>query len=355
MRINPVIVAVAVVIAMAPASAGAQSPAGREGDWIVRDFRFHTGETLPELRLHFVTIGAPTGVPVLLLHGTGGSAATFTAGRFAAEMFGSGQPLDASRYFIVIPDAIGHGQSSRPSDGLRTRFPAYNYADMVAAQYRLVTEHLGIRHLRLVLGNSMGGMHAWLWAVTYPTFTDAIVPLASEPVAMGGRNWMLRRMVIDAIKSDPEWRGGNYEQQPSAWRTAQVYFNIATNGGARALYRATPTGEQADRELDRRLAQGRSGQDTNDVLYQMQSSRDYDPASALEKVEAVVLAINSADDERNPPELGVMEEGMKRLKRGRYVLLPVTDASRGHGTTGDVTLWKQHLVDLLRQTAPATR
>ena len=350
------------VVALAvffPAAVAAQAPTPRDGEWIVRDFRFHTGETLPELRLHYVTLGNPNGEPVLLLHGTGGSAATFTGARFMAEMFAPGQPLDASRYFIVIPEAIGHGRSSKPSDGLRTKFPAYNYDDMVAAQYRLLTEHLGIRHLRLVLGNSMGGMHAWMWAARYPTFVDAVVPMASLPAPMAGRNWMLRRMVIDAIRSDPEWRGGNYDKQPTAWRTAQAWFDIATNGGARAMYRATPTREQTDAQIERELADARASRtDTNDVLYQFDSARDYDPAPELGKIQAAVLAINAADDERNPPELGVMEEAIARLKNARYVLLPVTDASYGHSTTGaggNPAMWKQHLAELLRETPRSPR
>jgi homoserine O-acetyltransferase len=314
----------------------------------VRDFRFHTGETLAELRLHYTTLGAPTGTPVLLLHGTGQSGSSLLTDAFAGELFGAGQPLDASRYFIILPDAIGHGQSSKPSDGPRTKFPAYNYDDMVLAQYRLVTEHLGVRHLKAVLGSSMGGMQAWLWGEQYPGFMDALVPLASEPAAMAGRNWMLRRMVIDAIRRDPEWKNGNYSTQPTAWRSSQVFFNIATNGGALALYTAAPTRAQADAELDRRLAQGTTT-DTNDVLYQFESARDYDPSPGLERITARVLAINSADDERNPPELGVMEQAMKRLKNGRYVLLPMTSQSRGHGTTGNAALWKKELLTLLAQ------
>ena len=211
-----------------------------------RNFRFHTGEVLPELRLHYTTVGDPTGIPVLMLHGTGNSAARFLGDEFAGQLFGAGQALDAQRYYIIMPDGIGHGQSAKPSDGLKAKFPRYNYDDMVEAQYRLVTEHLGIRHLRMVIGTSMGGMHTWMWGVRYPGFMDALVPLASEPAAMAGRNWMLRRMVIDAIRQDPEWHDGNYTRQPTAWRTAQVYFNLATTGGALALYTASPTRQAAD-------------------------------------------------------------------------------------------------------------
>ena len=321
-------------------------PAPREGDWIVRDFRFHNGETLPGLRLHYTTIGAASGMPVLLLHGTGGEAASLLTPAFAGELFGRGQPLDASRYFIIIPDAIGHGRSSKPSDGPGVRFPRYNYADMVDAQYRLVTEHLGVRRLRVIIGTSMGGMHAWLWGGKYPSAMDAIVPLASEPAAMGGRNWMLRRMVIDAIRTDPAWHNGNYTTPPTRWQSANVFYGIATSGGARALYRSASAGAAADAELDRRLSSA-SDDDANDVLYRMESARDYDPGPLIDRITARVLAINSADDERNPPELGVMEDAMHRLKHGRYVLLPISDESRGHGTTGRAALWKQHLADLL--------
>lgn len=324
----------------------AQYPAPQQGNWIACDFRFHTGEVLPELRIHYTTVGAPTGIPVLVLHGTGNSAARLLDKEFGGELFGPGQPLDATRYFIVMPDAIGHGSSSKPSDGLRARFPAYNYDDMVLAQYRLITEHLRIRHLGLVLGTSMGGMHAWMWGYTYPDFVDAILPLASEPAAMAGRNWMLRKMVIDAIRQDPGWKGGAYEQQPTEWRRFQVFFNLATTGGALAMFTTSPSRAQADAELARLLAQTPTG-DTNDVLYQFDSARDYDPTPHIGRISARVLAINATDDERNPPELGVMEQAMGRLKNGKYVLLPVTGLNRGHSSTYNAALWKNHLTEFL--------
>ena len=217
------------LIALAPAAA--QYPAPKEGSWIARDFRFHTGEVMPELRLHYRTVGEPSGEPVLILHGTTGSGASMLSPAFAGELFGPGQPLDASKYFIILPDAIGHGKSSKPSDGLRAKFPRYNYDDMVAAQYKLVTEGLGIRHLRLVLGNSMGGMHTWIWGVAHPDFMDALVPMASQPTEMASRNWMMRRLIIDAIRNDPDWKGGDYAEQPRAFRVANVFYGIATNGG----------------------------------------------------------------------------------------------------------------------------
>src|SRR5574341_2257900 len=224
----------------------ADYPAPKEGTWVVRDFRFHTGEVLPELRLHYTTVGAPTGEPVLILHGTTGSGAGMLAPAFGGELFGPGQPLDASRYFIILPDAIGTGKSSKPSDGLRTKFPRYNYDDMVDGQYRLVREHLGVRHLRLVLGNSMGGMQTWIWAQRYPGFMDIAVPMASLPVEMSGRNWMMRRLIIDSIRNDPEWMNGNYTKQPRSLQFASVFFAIGTNGGNQGLYKLAPPREKAD-------------------------------------------------------------------------------------------------------------
>jgi homoserine O-acetyltransferase len=246
----------------------------------------------------------------------------------------------------MLPDGIGAGKSSKPSDGLRTSFPRYNYADMVQAQYRLLVEHLGVRHLRLVLGSSGGGMQTWVWGETYPDFMDALVPLASMPVEVVGRNWMMRRMLIDLIRDDPEWNGGNYTKQPRNLALAQTYFSVATSGGTRALYKAAPTREKADQFLSQRLAQTNTT-DANDLLYQYEASRDYNPAPKLENIKARLLAINSADDERNPPELGIMEREIKRLKYGQYFLIPTSDESRGHGTTGRANLWKNQLRELL--------
>jgi homoserine O-acetyltransferase len=328
----------------------ADYPAPKEGDWVVRDFRFHTGEVLPELRLHYTTVGAPAGEPVLILHGTTGSGGAMLTPAFAGELLGPGQPLDASRYYIILTDAIGTGKSSKPSDGLRTKFPKYNYDDMVDAQYRLVKEHLGVRHLRLVLGNSMGGMQTWIWAQKYPDFMDAAVPMASLPTEMASRNWMLRRLIVDSIRNDPEWMNGNYTRQPRSAQFASVYYGIATNGGSQALYKAAPTREKADQLLDQRLNAAFTG-DANDHLYQWDSSRDYNPSAGLERIRAAVLAINSADDERNPPETGVLDREIKRVKNGRVFLIPASDQTAGHGTTGQAKFWKQQLGDLL-QTAP---
>jgi homoserine O-acetyltransferase len=332
------------------AARAADFPAPQEGDWVVRDFRFHTGEVLPELRLHYTTVGKPGGEPVLLLHGTTGSGSGMLNPAFVGELFGPGQPLDASRYYLILPDAIGAGKSSKPSDGLRMRFPKYNYDDMVHAQHRLVSEHLGVRHLRLVLGFSMGGMHTWLWAQKYPRFLDIAVPLASLPTEMAGRNWMMRRLLVESIRRDPEWMDGNYTRQPRSLQLASVFFAVGTNGGDQALYRAAPTREKADQLIDKRLSAPFSG-DANDHLYLWESSRDYNAASALERIQAEVLAINSADDERNPPELGVLERELKRVKRGRLLLIPASDQTAGHGTAARPKFWKKDLAELL-QTAP---
>jgi homoserine O-acetyltransferase len=339
------------VFCMAVAGAGlsaaaADYPAPKEGDWVARDFRFHTGETLPELRLHYTTVGEPTGEPVVILHGATGSGASMLTPTFAGELFGPGQPLDAGKYFIILPDAIGAGKSAKPSDGLKARFPQYNYEDMVAAQYRLVTEGLGIRHLRLVLGNSMGGMHSWVWGVNYPEIMDVLVPMASQPAEMSGRNWMMRRMLIDAVRKDPDWNDGNYTSQPRSLQIANVFFGVATNGGSQAYYKAAPTRETADKLVDERLAAPFAA-DANDVLYQWDASRDYNPAPGLGRIQAAVLAINSADDERNPPELGIMERELQRIKNARLFLIPASEETRGHGTTGMAKFWKQQLRELL--------
>jgi homoserine O-acetyltransferase/O-succinyltransferase len=327
----------------------ADYPAPKEGDWVARDFRFHTGEVFSQVRLHYTTVGAPTGEPVLILHGTAGSGATLLTKDFAGELFGPGQPLDASRYFIILPDALGTGKSTKPSDSLmRAYFPRYNYDDMVLAQYRLVTEGLGLKHLRLVLGNSMGGMQTWVWGVKYPDFMDALVPMACQPTEMSGRNWMLRRLLVEAIRNDPEWNGGNYAAQPRAMQRLLVQFGIATAGGSQALYTMAPTRDKADALVAQRLAQPFRG-DANDVLFQWESSDDYNPSPGLERIQAALVAINSADDERNPPELGILEREIKRVKNGRYVLIPASAQTRGHLTTGNAALWKEHLADLLQK------
>lgn len=332
------------------AAYAADYPTPKEGSWVARDFRFHTGEMLPELRINYTTVGAPTGEPVLILHGTTGSGAGMLTPAFAGELFGPGQPLDASRYYLILPDSIGTGKSTKPSDGLRAAFPQYNYDDMVDAQYRLVKEHLGVKHLRVIIGNSMGGMQTWIWGVRYPDFMDALVPMASQPAEMSSRNWMLRRLIIDSIRNDPEWNNGNYTKQPRSLQFASVFFGIATNGGNQALYKAAPTREKADQLLNQRLTGPFPG-DANDHLFQWDASRDYNPSPGLERIQAAVLAVNAADDERNPPETGLMDREIKRVKNGRYFLIPASEQTAGHGTTGQAKFWKQQLSELL-QSAP---
>jgi homoserine O-acetyltransferase len=330
--------------------AAADYPAPKQGEWTARDFTFHTGEVMPEVKLHYTTIGEPTGAPVVVLHGTGGSARSMLTPGFAGELFGPDQPLDATKYYVVIPDALGHGGSSKPSDGLKSKFPQYDYADMVDAQYRLLSEGLGIRHVRLVIGNSMGGMNVWLWGERYPGYMDALVPMASQPTAMAARNWMLRRLMLETIRNDPGYDNGNYVAQPRSLKYAAAFFGIATAGGTLNYQRQAPTRELADRIIDARLA-GPVAADANDFLRQWSSSADYDPAPGLEKIQAWVFAINSADDERNPPETGIEVEAMKRVKNGKLYLIPASDQTSGHGTTGNARFYKQQLQEFL-QTVP---
>jgi homoserine O-acetyltransferase/O-succinyltransferase len=328
----------------------ADYPAPSEGDWIAKDFKFHTGETMPALKLHYATVGAPTGQPVLMLHGSGGSAASLLTPTFAGELFGPGQPLDASKYYIIIPDGIGHGKSAKPSDGMKTSFPAYDYADMVDAQYRLVKEGLGIKHLRLVIGNSMGGMHTWLWGVRYPQFMDTLVPMASQPTEMAARNWMLRRMMLETIRNDPDYDGGNYTAQPRMMKYAIAAYRFASAGGTLGYQTLAPTAAKADRMVDEQLAMPVPN-DANDFIYQWEASHDYNPSADLEKIEATVLAINAADDERNPPETGLTAAAIKRIRNARLYLIPASSETRGHLTTGNAKFYAEQLKDLL-QSAP---
>ena len=332
------------------AAIGADYPAPKQGDFIIKDFKFHTGEVMSELRLHYTTVGEPNGQPVLALHGTTQSAANMLTPPFAGELFGPGQPLDASKYYIIIPDAVGHGKSSKPSDGLKTAFPKYNYEDMVEAQYRVVTEALGVKHLRLLIGNSMGGMNAWIWAEKYPDMMDAVVPMASQPTAMAARNWMLRRMMLETIRNDPDFNNGNYTAQPRMMKYAVVTFAIATNGGTLTYQKLAPTAEMADKIVNERLELPITA-DANDFIYQYQSSYDYDPSADLERIEATLLAINAEDDERNPTETGITAAAVKRVKNGKLYLIPASSETGGHGATARAKFYKQQLLELL-QSAP---
>jgi homoserine O-acetyltransferase/O-succinyltransferase len=335
----------------------AEYPAPAQGDFLVQDFHFASDEKLPELRLHYRTIGTPQrdaqGVvrnAVLVLHGTGGSGAQFIRPEFAGALFGAGQPLDAARYFIILPDGIGHGQSSKPSDGLRAAFPHYGYIDMVEAQYRLVTEGLGVNHLRLVMGTSMGGMQTWLWAERYPGFMDALMPLASLPTQISGRNRVWRRVIIDAIRADPDWRNGNYASQPPSLRTAvEMLYFMSSNPPLRQ--QQMPTLAKSDSALDSAVESSIKTSDANDTLYQLEASRDYDPGPALEKIRVPLTAVNSADDLINPPELGILEREIKRVSNGKAIIVPLSPETRGHGTHTVATVWKQYLEELLASSA----
>jgi homoserine O-acetyltransferase len=327
------------------AAAAAQ---GDTGSVVVTNFRFASGETLPELRLHYRTLGRPrrdaAGVvrnAVLILHGTGGSGAQFLSPLFAGELYGAGQPLDTAIHYLILPDNVGHGRSSKPSDTLRARFPHYAYEDMVTAQYRLVTDGLHVSHLLLVMGTSMGCMHSWLWAERYPDFMDGVVPLACIPTQIAGRNRMWRKLIIDDITTDPEWRNGDYAAQPRGLRAALELLFIA--GSAPLVQqRLGPTRDSADVYISRWLESRFAEADANDLLYQVSASRDYDPSTALDRIRVPVLAINSADDFINPPELGLMERLMPRVKRARYILIPTSERTRGHGTHTAAAVWKEY-------------
>lgn len=321
------------------AALAADYPAPKQGDFVLKNFKFHTGEVMAELKVHYATVGEPTGEPVIILHGTGGAGSGFLTPGFAGELFGAGQPLDATKHFIILPDAIGSGQSTKPSNGLRTKFPQYDYDDMVEAQYRLVTEGLGIKHARLVMGSSQGGMHTWLWGSKYPDFMDALVPMASQPIEMGARNWMLRRLMVETIKNDPEYMDGNYTKQPTSLKYANIFFSTATSGGTLGWYAQAPTRALADKLVNDRLAAPVTA-DANDFIYAWASSGNYNPEPGLEKIKAAVLAINGADDERNPPETGATDRAMKKIKNAKMLLIPASTETRGHGTTGNTSLWK---------------
>jgi homoserine O-acetyltransferase len=344
----------AAMFLVAAALHAADYPAPTEGDYTIHDFKFASGETLPELRIHYRTIGklekdaqGKTFNAVLIMHGTTGSGAQFIRPEFAGELFGKDQPLDATKFFIVLPDGIGHGKSSKPSDDMHAKFPGYGYVDMVEAQYRLLTDGLGIKHARLVMGTSMGGMHTWLWGESHPDFMDALMPLASLPTQISGRNRAWRRIIIDAIRNDPVWNGGDYETQPPSLRTAaEMLWFMSSNPVLRQ--KEAPTLAKTDEVLDKFVADITKGDDANDVLYALEASHDYDPGPNLEKIRAPLLAINSADDLINPPELGILEREIKRVPHGRAVVMPLSDKTRGHGSHTLAALWKDELTKLLK-------
>ena len=351
----------AAIVAFEALASSAQQesvPAVTESDFVAKNFKFRSGETLPEMRLHYRTLGKASRNAegrltnaVLILHGTGGSGQQFLQPQFSGELFGPGQLLDAARYFIILPDGIGHGKSSKPSDGMHAHFPQYDYDDMVAAHHQLLSEGLGVNHLRLILGTSMGCMHSFVWGETYPDFMDTLMPLACQPVQVAGRNRIWRKMVMDAIRNDPEWKGGDYSAEPQqGLRTALDFLLIA---GSAPLYmqKTLPTRDAADKYLDDYFKTRFATLDANDFLYQVNASRNYDPSPPLEKIIAHVMYINSADDFINPPELGIAEREIKRVKSARFVLIPISDETRGHGTHTKAVMWKQYLAELLEKSA----
>lgn len=333
-----------------------QKFAPTEADYVAHDFHFKSGETLAELRLHYLTLGKPerNGAgkvtnAVLILHGTGGSGHQFLSPQFSDVLFGPGQLLDANRYFIILPDNIGHGKSSKPSDGMRAHFPQYDYDDMVAAQHELLEKGLGVNHLRLVMGTSMGCMHSWVWGETYPEFMDAMMPLACLPVQIAGRNRLWREMVIEGIRQDPEWKNGDYKTEPRAALQISADFLIIAGSAPLLMQKNLPTRDAADKYLDESMKRITATLDANDLLYAVNASRNYDPSAKLETIKTPVMFVNSADDFINPPELGIAEREIKRVPHGKFVLIPVSDQTHGHGTHTWAALWQQYLRELLEQ------
>jgi homoserine O-acetyltransferase/O-succinyltransferase len=358
LRLRMCLFAMAFFCAWPAAGQQAATPASTEGDFVVKNFQFRSGESLPELRLHYTTLGKPARDArgrvtnaVLILHGTGGTGHQFLSPIFAGELFGPGQLLDAARYYIILPDGIGHGKSSKPSDGLHAHFPQYDYDDMVAAHHRLLTESLGVNHLRLVMGTSMGCMHSFVWGETYPDFMDALMPLACLPVEIAGRNRVWRKMVMDAIRDDPEWKRGEYSSEPQQGLRTALDLLLIAGGAPLYMQKTLPTRDAADKYLDDYFQARFAGLDANDLLYQVNASRHYNPSPQLEKITAPVVYINSADDFINPPELGIAERESKKVKNIRFVLLPISEETRGHGTHTRAGVWKQYLGELLGEAA----
>jgi homoserine O-acetyltransferase len=360
MRYRPVLALIAALVATV---AAAQTPSPwpvQDGSFVLPDFHFGSGESLPQLRLHYLTLGKPhtdaqghTDNAVLLLHGTGGDAHSLLNPAFSDVLFGPGQPLDIGKYFIILPDDIGHGSSSKPSDGLHARFPHYDYDDMVRSQHAMLLQALKVDHLRLILGTSMGCMQAFVWGETFPGFADALAALACLPTALAGRNRMMRYMAVQAIQQDPQWRGGEYRTQPlQGLRTANEMLLIMGSSPLQMQKRA-PTRAAAEAYVDDYLKRTLATTDANDMVYYLQASRNYDPSAQLERITVPVLHINSADDFVNPPELRIAETLAQRMPRCRFILLPISDATRGHGSHTVASLWKDYLAELLQESEPA--
>jgi homoserine O-acetyltransferase len=350
-----------VILASCNICVAADFPKPQEGDAVIRDFQFASGQMLPEVKMHYRTLGQPmrqadgkVANAVLILHGTGGTGNTFVEGRggelFAAQLFGAEQLLDATKYYIIIPDNLGHGKSSKPSDGLHAGFPRYGYEDMIKAQYLLLTETLKVDHLRLVLGTSMGGMHTWLWGQRYPDFMDGLMPLASLPTQISGRNRMWRKLIIDAIRTDPEWNNGDYKSQPHGLRTAAQMLSLMSSNPV-IRQKDAPTLKKADEMFDQEVSRRLQALDANDLAYAVDSSWDYDPGPGLAKIRAPLLAINFADDLINPPELGILEREIKHVPHGKAILMPASEETIGHGTHTKAVVWKQYLATFLDETA----
>jgi homoserine O-acetyltransferase len=334
----------------------ADFPAPVDGNWIAKNFEFTTGEKLPELRIHYTTVGKPVrdaqGVvrnAVLIMHGTTGTGRAFLSQTFGGQLFGAGQLLDATKYYIILPDGIGHGQSSKPSDGMHMHFPKYTYDDMVRADYLLLTEGLGVNHLRLTMGTSMGAMHTWVFGEMYPDFMDALMPLASQPVEIAGRNREMRKMIIEAIEKDPEWKGGDYTKPPIYGLTCALYVMSFMTSSPLQMQKQYPTRESMDKFVETSFPARAAHTDANDFIYAYDASRFYNPEPNLGKIKAPLYAVNSADDQVNPPELGIGEREIKKVAHGRFILIPTSDKTRGHGTHSMPAIWGNYLAELLKE------
>jgi homoserine O-acetyltransferase len=352
--------AAALLFSAQPSHAQATNvPVGNEANYVIHDFHFKSGESLPELRIHYVTFGKPerdkdgrVTNAVLILHGTSGSSRSLLNPVFAGVLFAPGGLLDITRYYVIVPDSIGHGKSSKPSDGLHAKFPQYDYDDMVAAQHELVEKGLGVNHLRLVMGTSMGCMHSWVWGETYPDFMDALMPLACQPAQIAGRNRMFRKMTMDAIREDPDWKNGDYTAEPQESLKFAADIFILASSAPLQMQKSAPTRDDADKLLADSQKRLVAGFDADDLLYALNASRNYDPSGQLGKIQAWVMFVNSADDFINPPELGIAEREIKRVRNGRFVLIPVSDQTHGHGTHTYAAVWQEYLKELLDESKP---